>query len=509
MAKNDLQTLKELAQIVTRNKVKSIDILSKKGPDSKIYDLYEHLLEDSFANDSEAAAHFYDDDVHHPQYRKLKNKLKEKLINTSFFIDINSPKFNTHQAAFYTCQKNLMAVRTLLGRYARTPAIEIAQDTLKKSLKFEFSEISFEICKLLRAHFAIHSQNRSLYEKYASLAIHYRDITQAEDLAAERYDHICILMKNMNDNDQIVDTCEKYETELKHYIEKFDSYRLHLLYYFIALKRLDLRNDPQAMIDLCNSAINFFISKGFVSNQFIGAFYYNKLMALIQKKDFVEGSSLAHKCSNIFEENSIRWYNAQGFCFIFAMYSGSYRKAFTIREKVVNSRSFQQQFQNREETWRLYDAYLHYIILSNKLSIHKHSLAAPFRIQKFLNEVPIHSMDKSGFNIPILIIQILIQIHAKKYDQITDKIEAIEKYTFRYLRKDNNYRSNCFIKMILQIPKQHFHRTAVERHTKTLLSKLKAVPLEKANQQFEIEIIPYEHLWEMALESLDESRGKR
>lgn len=502
MARNDLHSLKELAQVVTRNKVKSVDILSKKGPETKIYDFYERLLDDSFSSDEEAAAYFYQDDSHHPQYRKLKNKLKEKLINTSFFIDANNPKFNTHQAAFYTCQKNLMAVRTLLGRYARTPAIEIALDTLKKSAKFEFSDVSFELSKLLRAHFAIHVQNRTLYDKYANLASYYHDLTTAEDLAAERYDHICIVMKNMNDHEQIIELCEKYEKELGPYLETYDSYRLHLLYYFIALKRLDLRNDPDTMIRLCDKAIHFFSSKGFVSSQFIGAFYYNKLMALIQKKDFAQGNILAQKCSGIFEENSIRWYNAQGYCLIFSLYSGNYSKAFRIREKVVNSRSFQHQFQNREETWRLYDAYLHYLYLCGKLNLPKNALTSSFRIQKFINEVPVHSMDKSRYNIPILIIQILIQIHQRKFDQLTDKIEAIEKYTSRYLRKDNNYRSNCFIKMLLQIPKQHFHRVAVERHTKSLLGKLRAMPLEKAQQPFEIEIIPYEQLWEMALDSL-------
>ena len=111
-------------------------------------------------------------------------------------------------------------------------------------------------------------------------------------------------------------------------------------------------------------------------------------------------------------------------------------------------------------------------------------------------------MDKSGQNIPVLIIQILIQIQQKKYDQLTDKIEAVEKYTTRYLRKDNNYRSNCFIKMLLQIPKQNFERARVEKHTKILLEKLRSMPLERAKQAFEIEIIPYEDLWEMALESI-------
>lgn len=501
MAKNDLQSLKELAQVVTRNKAKSIDTLSKKGPETKIWDLYDGILKESFATDEEAAEHIYSKDMHYPEYRKLKNKLKEKLINTAFFIDINNPKFNTHQKAYYTCQKNLVAIKTLLGRYARTPAIELAESTLKKSIRFEFSEISYELTKILRSHYAIIENRRTLYNKYAELSNYYCKLVSAEDSVAEKYDHISALSHRVKSQDIVINFCSQYEKELEPLVKKYDSYRLHLLYYFIGLKKLTLKGDPHLLIGLCEQAITFLSSKGFVSDQFIGAFYYNKLMASIQIRDLASANDLANKCSSIFEENTIRWYNAQEICFVFAMQLCQYRKASTIRDKVVNSPSFNNQLQNRSETWKLYDAYLHYLHLSKRIS-NKNIKVSIFRIRKFLNEVPVHSMDKSGRNIPIILIQILIQIQQKKYDQLTDKIEAIEKYTTRYLRKDNNYRSNCFIKMLLQIPKQQFHPVAVRRHTKTLLTKLKSMPLEKAKQPFEIEIIPYEDLWEMALESI-------
>ncbi|NND34065.1 MAG: hypothetical protein HKN76_15860 [Saprospiraceae bacterium] len=502
MGKNDLSLLKELAEVVTKNKVKSVDILSNKDANGRTFDFYERILNDSFKSDQEAAEFYFDKESQYPQYRKLKNKLKEKLINTAFFVDVNSPKFNTHQKAFYTCQKNLMAVRILIGRYARKPAIQLALDTLKKSIKYELPEISLELCRLLRSHYATQSKNESAYRKYSNLASFYQKNAAAEDLAISRYEHTSILMRKSTRNQIVIELCDNYCEELKPFTKEFTSFRLNLWYYFIAIRGASLKKDHKKVIALCNEAISFLSSKGFVSSHFIGALYYQKLTSLIQKKDFVTARDVSQKCVSIFEENTIRWYSAHGFSFQFAMHSGQFRKALNIREKVVNSEAFHKQFQNREESWRLNDAYLYYLYLRGKLNIPKSSGITSFRIKKFLNEVPTFSMDKSGYNIPILIIQILIQIHHKKYDQLTDKIEAIEKYTSRYLRKENNYRSNCFIKMLLQMPKQHFHRVAVERHTKTLLAKLKSMPLAKANQPFEIEIIPYENLWLMARESL-------
>ena len=156
-----------------------------------------------------------------------------------------------------------------------------------------------------------------------------------------------------------------------------------------------------------------------------------------------------------------------------------------------------------KETFRNFQAYLFFINKIKNFEI-KDNLLTSFRVRKYLNEVPIFSMDKRGYNIPILIVQILLLIHEKKYEQLTDRMEAIEKYTTRYIKKDENFRSNCFIKMLLQIPKRNFHRVAVERHAKKYFDKLISVPLSIANQAYEVEIIPSnEHLWEYILESLE------
>ena len=105
-------------------------------------------------------------------------------------------------------------------------------------------------------------------------------------------------------------------------------------------------------------------------------------------------------------------------------------------------------------------------------------------------------------NIAILVIQILFFIQQKKYFIAIDKIEAIEKYCARYLHKAETIRSYYFIKMLLCIPQANFHRVAVERKSKTYFEKLNSVPLEEVNQAYKIEIITYEQLWNMVLNTL-------
>ena len=94
-------------------------------------------------------------------------------------------------------------------------------------------------------------------------------------------------------------------------------------------------------------------------------------------------------------------------------------------------------------------------------------------------------------------------IKQKNYDQAVDRIDAIEKYISRYLRKDETYRSHCFIRMLLQIPASGFHRAGVVRNAKKFRNKLEEVNIPMTGQNYEIEIIPYEVLWEHVIESLD------
>jgi hypothetical protein len=153
--------------------------------------------------------------------------------------------------------------------------------------------------------------------------------------------------------------------------------------------------------------------------------------------------------------------------------------------------------------WKIYEAYTHFLTRIRRAD----RLPAPkFKMARFLNEIPVFSKDRRGMNIPVLIVQILSDIVEKRYDSILDRVEAIEKYTARYLKKDEHFRSNCFLKMLVQIPEAAFHREGAARKAERYRTQLRQMPMEIANQSHEIEIIPYEDLWEMILDSLPKQR---
>ena len=110
-------------------------------------------------------------------------------------------------------------------------------------------------------------------------------------------------------------------------------------------------------------------------------------------------------------------------------------------------------------------------------------------------------------NIPILIIQILFLIAQKRHDAVISRMEAIERYCSRYLKQDENYRCNVFIRLLLQIPKAHFHPQTVLPRAERYLKLLEQYPLQMSPQGYEVEVIPFEELWGMVWGSLGKRRG--
>jgi hypothetical protein len=184
-----------------------------------------------------------------------------------------------------------------------------------------------------------------------------------------------------------------------------------------------------------------------------------------------------------------------------AMHTKAYENAHEIFMKITNHNRINTMPGAIIEIWKIYEAYLYLLQGIGKLD--QGQLLTKFRLGRFLNDIPNFSKEKQGMNIAILIIQVLLYIQKRSFNKAIDRIEALEKYITRYLKSEKTMRSYIFIKMLVAIPKHSFHKAAVLRHTQQLARKLETQPLEVADQDHKIEIIPYETLWEMSIDMLE------
>jgi len=97
-----MEALRELVQLVTRNKLKSIDVLDfSENGDSRLGELYDIIAEGEAGSDQEAAELLYPDAKSTSGYRKLKNKLRRKLINSLLLVDLNQASYSDRKSAYY------------------------------------------------------------------------------------------------------------------------------------------------------------------------------------------------------------------------------------------------------------------------------------------------------------------------------------------------------------------------------------------------------------------------
>ncbi len=498
-----MQELRELILFIDKQTGERSDIQGTKLS-AKLTELYEGILCENWLSDEEAAAQLYPKKGSASSaYRKLKMTLRQRLIDILFTIDLKSSDTSDRQKAHYVCYKDWAAAKLLLGKGARLNGIEICIRILKDAIKYEFSDLCRDTAAVLRVHYGTMQGDFKKFEYYNDLYKTYSYLCQREDQAEEWYTTLTMAYVNArNISEATHERAKAYYEQLRLNLEEFDSYRLHLYGRLIQMTACSSANDHEGTLQVCQDAIDFFAAKDYDANVPLQIFYYQMLEDYIALRQYQQGIVVADKLEQYLERGTFNWFKYQELSFLLSTHTGRYERAAMVFSSTTDHQWFGFLPPHVQETWRIFEAYLYYLVQTGELATWE-DCQENFRMGKFLNEIPVFSKDKSGMNISILTIQILFSLLEKQHGTAAEQIESIKKYCSRYLARSNTRRSYYFIKMLLQIPQRNFDGEAVAKSIRGIYDKLRAIPLALSNQPLEVEVIPYEKLWELALRSLE------
>ena len=508
-----MKTLLELVRIVTKGKARHIEILETGTPcRNKVMDLYNALSAGTAKTDADAMRHIYGAHPKASSYRNLKAGLKKRLLNTLLFINLGDPSLNEQEKAYYRCQKDWAAVKVLLRMGARDVAIRLAEKTLQRALRYDLTEIAVQASQVLRFHYGTRIGNLKKMKEYGQLHQKYMKAWQFESRAEEYY--TLLVVNYINERaarEQAGCQALAYYEKLKGGMAKYPTYRLLFLGYLIRIIAYRSINDYRNTVESCQEAIRAFEAKDYEVKTPIYTFLHQQILAHIQLKQFGQGEGIARRATRLIPAGTVNWFVNMELLLILSLHTRQYQRAYEVYQEAFNHRGFQKLREIDKEQWRINGAYIHFLLVIGKvIAVRGQSGLRKFRLARFLNEVPVFSKDKQGMNVAILIIQILFLIVKKRYSDAIGRIDAINKYRVRYLFRDKALkRSNYFVKLLLQIPLYNFHKAAVLRKSEKYFERLKAIPIEVANQPHGIEILPYEDLWAFAVESLELKFYKR
>ena len=468
----------------------------------KTRELYEAIRDSKISSDLEAVELLYDkSDEKDPAYRKLKYRLKQRLINTLFFIDIQSYSRTAYEKALNRSLKNWCAFKILLDKGIKKASIDIAENVLKNSIKYDLIELSLLILKDLRFQYGLLIDNKYKFDKYTSM---FEEMSQLFKLKCQIEDKYIVLGQILTKTKtyKYDESIAKIENELigiRNVVLDYDSYFLKFYWYNSVAFVYLIKKDNESLYNLCQEALEYFDTKKDFSLLASYQFNQKKAIALLCLQRYDESKEIFSYCfSFISKTGGIGWQYNYRYLFINQILLYDYQSAYDIVSIVLNDPNFNNLNESFREPWYLKEAFINFLIKIDKIDPDKSNEQnlRTFRINRFLNEVNTYAREKRGLNITINIIQMLFLIIDEKFDQVLDKLTALRQYNFRYLKRPEYSRSSNFIKMLLKIPEGDYKASQIRKKAKRYHKALLENPSDYSEHALSLEIIPYEQLWE-------------
>lgn len=503
---NKYEKIVVYCQIINTQKLNSFTLFKNNKTKSKIKELYK--LAANNTEELKVIKKLGYKNSKDPSYQKLSDRLLYKLKSSLFFLDTEHEKFSSLGVEFYKLYKNLFQHRILLMLSQRNLSMDTIEKDIDKAIEYDFPDIILQLAGIVRTYYGYMKPNESKFKFYDDLIDKNIKNYDAELLVEKYYSLLSYnYLYKKHDQKFLLNIVNEYELIKKKKISQVETYRFIIHDFQILSFKEQLLKNYHEVIRLADKTIYYFKKKPYDSFLITYFIYTDKINALIKLHKFQEAKKEIETLESQIEKGIYNWFKLKSLHFIICISLNDYNQAYLITYKVTNHKSF-KLFQTLHQSWLIKEAYIHFLIKMNKIdqnTLDNYPLKS-FRLGKFLNEVPIYSKDKRGLNISILIIQMLFYLADKKYNQFIDRMDALTQYSYRYLRNDETLRSNAFIKMILKIPDASWHPLRVQRHVEKFYKKLVSTPMEISDQSAEIEIIPYEHLWELVLEILERDK---
>ncbi len=498
-----MNSIYELAKFNLRYK-KISDSLLPDEESSPLKKLYTIVFKEEILNDEEAMLEVYGK-RNLAAFSRLKDRLKDLLIRSILLQNTTQDSSDSRVSETINGYRYALVERLLITRKSDYLAIEIAEKAIVRSMKFHATENVLVHARILIGHYGKVEYNKYKLTKYLDIQEKYLAI-YAWELKAENYYHDLLRSEYQSLATASPETRNKaisYVNDLdaaqniRSYFFSFYRFRVKATYY-------EYSKDFVSMLELTKDALKEFSTPDYKSGPALFSINLRRIYALIQTGSFAEAITIGNAELDKVPVGSQPWYLMAHYVLKAQLYQSQYVEAAHFIKVIVENSKFQKLGESYKELFNTTLGYIHLIVESgfveNPDKVRK--LLPEFKLAKFLNATPVFSKDKRGINVSILLMHIAFLLQRKDYNGIIDRIDSLNQYVYRYLRKDDSFRSNCMIKMVIQMTKADFHPKRTERYTNELYKLLNQIKLTGSGENIETEFIPFELLWSIMKKSI-------
>ncbi|MBP7307470.1 MAG: hypothetical protein KA807_19145 [Prolixibacteraceae bacterium] len=497
-----MKTLYELAKLNNKHR-RVIDSLMPLTEDSPLKKLCEITFSEEELEDNECMFAIYGK-KNISAFSRLKTRLKDILLQAFILQHNNLEPMDSRTNESIIGYRHAFVARLLTIRRSSL-GIDMTEKAIVKSMKYHSAESVLFQARILVSYFGQAEYNKYKFHKYSAIQEKYFYYYNWEVKAERYYAELQRgqLQSLANPSEDTIERARKYTEELESIID-IRTFNFLLNKYKVKSAYLEYTKDYKALLELSEKTYKDFSIPEYRSNVNLAVINLRRVYALIQAARYNDVISFGNKDLNKLMNGSLGWYLIAHYTLKAQLYSGNYKNAVELIAQMLENPRFPKVQENFKEIFYTTLGYINLIVDSGLAGDPKdlHKKLPEFKLGKFLNTTPVFSKDKRGINVSILLMHIAFLLQRKDYNAIIDRIDSLNQYAYRYLRKDDSFRSNCMIKMVIQMTKADFNPIRTERYTADLRKQLGHVTLAGSGENIEVEIIPFEVLWDIMVKAL-------
>lgn len=491
-----MDELATLVKIVTDRRLSVLPFLdfSDKKSSNKDIKLVTMLGREPMATQNQLIKGIYgqSDSKSQITFRKLKSRVQHKLLNHLYFLDQSDPRHLASRKYEQQCLGLLHQAKILSGEGEYRMAEKLFRKFLRVAAEAEYTQYSLLVIKFLRKMYVEMGQPAK-YNDMNKKFVLIKAKMDMEDEAEQLYTETKLALNHkVRSRKFILTQLPTYQKKLEEIHKKVKSYNTFYCLYAVRLSKEELVGNYHEIIKITSDTERLRKQGKINEKRFDKRFNnYMSVFAHLQCRKAPQGLVLAEEYFKDFHYSSGNWFYFLETYLMLAIHAQQYGQAVELLQQARKNPYYNKQRAAAQQRWELYEAYVQFVRPEQSPLKMRH-------FTQFVQKVPDYSRDKQGYNVAILILQFLYFLRRRDIEGLLARLEGLRKYEQRHLRDPATLRSQLFFRLLLLTVKENFAPEACEKKGRPILEKLRAAPLP-GQAYGEIEIIPYEDLWELTL----------
>lgn len=431
--------------------------------------------------------------------QKLQSRVRSKLLNHLYFLDHSDSRHLVSRRYELECLDLLHKVSILYAEREYKMSERLLHRCLKLAEMGEFTQYEVQCARMLRNLYA--EQRQAIpYKKAAKTLLRAQQMLVWEDEAEQLYTETQLALSGTVATRRSVlallpDRLEHLEA-MHRKARRFTTYNM---VYRVRLAFEELQGNYQEIIRVTAAASRRLRDGKINARRFDLRFnHFMSIYAYLRSRQPVQGLRLAEEYTRDFHPSSSNWFYFQEHHVLLALHAEQYERAQQLMGVITKNPAYLIQREAALQRWDLYKAYIEFVLPPPRITT-----ARQRQLAQWVLQLPEYSRDKRGHNVAILVLQLLYFLRERNLEAVLMRLERLRKYQQRHLYEPATLRSRLFLRLLQVIAEKDFDAPKAAERGKALLQQLRETP--PPGEAFaEVEIIPYEQLWDLVLGLLRE-----